>query len=408
MSGPKTGHYTVISGEQEVKRQLELVRGQAHVQETRCKELAVIAEANIQEFGDSIPLPPVIGDVPNVPGFWQIVKVEEWTKTTRELLDDYEEQLAKKVAEARHKAYLEKVEREAVTRTTELLKSGLHDADRAEVQKASDEVQVSESKSDQRASLLAGALTKLDRDAEELDFNDVRTAVEAVLEATSDEGQDLAKQRLDLVCAEINATRENRRRRRRERTYLLQRIDGLDGSEAEALRERLLEWPIESRDLDQSLTASAELVIEEDRLRRERAYVLQVATECLEDLGYEVQEGFETALQGGMPAHARNPNMAGYAVRIRADKEGQLNFNVVRSAEAGSGLNLRDREVEDGWCTDLQSLIEGLKKHDVELAITRAENAGALPVQVVTDLPTEFQPVAQKKSMKTMKQMKHD
>jgi len=109
-----------------------------------------------------------------------------------------------------------------------------------------------------------------------------------------------------------------------------------------------------------------------------------------------------------MPAHARNPNMAGYAVRIRADKEGQLNFNVVRSAEAGSGLNLRDQEVEDGWCDDLHSLIEGLKKHDVELAITRAENAGALPVQVVSDLPTEFQPVAQRKSTKMMKQMNHD
>ena len=408
MSGPKTGRYTVVSGEQEVKRQLESARGQAHGQETRRKELAVVAEKCRKEFGDSIPLPPEIGDIPNVPGFWQIVKIEEWTKTARESLDNFEEQLAKKIADARQKAYLEKVERQAVARTTELLRIGLDDADRAEVQKASDEVQVSESERDQRAALLAEALAKLDRDAEELDFNDVGTAVEAVVRATSDEGQDLAKQRLDLVCGEINATRENRRRRRLERTYLIERIDGIDGSEADALRKDLLQWPIESRDLDQSLTVRAELVLEEDRLRRERAYVLQVATECLEDLGYEVQEGFETALEAGMPAHVRNQNMAGYAVRIRADREGQLNFNVVRSGDAGSGPNLRDQEVEDGWCTDLHSLIKGLKEHDVEMAITRAENAGALPVQVVSDLPTEFQPVAQKKSTKKMKQMNHD
>lgn len=120
----------------------------------------------------------------------------------------------------------------------------------------------------------------------------------------------------------------------------------------------------------------------------ERDHVSATLKSALTDLGYEVGQDFEARLAEGGFADVGQPRWRGYALRVRSSPaKSDLGFHVVRGKGGGQAQAIRDREVEQDWCSDVPQVIASLKEHGIDSAVTRQLAPGARPVLVSDDLP---------------------
>jgi hypothetical protein len=119
----------------------------------------------------------------------------------------------------------------------------------------------------------------------------------------------------------------------------------------------------------------------------EKSYAGQTLRTTLESLGYEVADDFQTIFSQGGSVYFQRPSWKEHYVQVSAhDNDNQLMFNVVRhgeNAEASSGQALRDREMEQQWCGEVDELLHSLSDAGVSIDLTRRIEAGICPVQVV-------------------------
>jgi hypothetical protein len=109
-----------------------------------------------------------------------------------------------------------------------------------------------------------------------------------------------------------------------------------------------------------------------------------VLEQSLKDLGYAVEEIEETLFVEGGVAHFQRPEWGDYFIRLRIDpKRNAMNFNVVRTGEAGEDRRHEDLRAEERWCSEFPRLFETLKARGIPIDVTRLLQAGEAPVQVV-------------------------
>lgn len=157
------------------------------------------------------------------------------------------------------------------------------------------------------------------------------------------------------------------------------------------------------------LRAAASAWKERAIAQAERNKAAQVLRQSLEDLGYEVEEGFATLFVERGLVHFTRPDWGGYYVRLRTNSaEHYLNFNLVRAA---APLTLeqerRDREAEESWCRQYRPLLQRLAAEGLDTKPLRELPAGTLslqtlaPDQLVLDTSSrrrQHTPVSQKRS----------
>lgn len=151
--------------------------------------------------------------------------------------------------------------------------------------------------------------------------------------------------------------------------------------------------------LDQLTQAAlGKLPLNEDLLARAKAWrdqaqaqavsrqAAQVLRESLQELGYEVEEGFSTLFVSGGMLHFTRPEWQGYYARLRVRPgESHLNFNLVRADVGPPTLEQqrRDQEAETRWCAEYRRLIDRLAQGGLDTQSLRELPPGAVPIQGV-------------------------
>jgi hypothetical protein len=125
------------------------------------------------------------------------------------------------------------------------------------------------------------------------------------------------------------------------------------------------------------------------RARRDRHRAAEALGEALDELGYDIEDGFSTLAVDRGVAHARIPTADGYGVRWRVADD-RMVFHVVREAAvggAGEAQRRRDLEVEEAWCQQVDRLLARLADRGVALSLDRLTPPGTHPVHEVDHLP---------------------
>lgn len=121
----------------------------------------------------------------------------------------------------------------------------------------------------------------------------------------------------------------------------------------------------------------------------EREYAGRALRETLEELGYEVQEGFETIFYCGEPSYFQKSSWDEHHIRVLADyKTKRLSLIPIRYDTDGVSQEeqaLRDKEMEKAWCTELNGVLENLNRKGIHMEITRSFSPGDRAMEVVSD-----------------------
>lgn len=126
------------------------------------------------------------------------------------------------------------------------------------------------------------------------------------------------------------------------------------------------------------LTASLRRQVAVARERSEqvddRQYAADTTVAVLERLGYEVEEGFETAFVEDGTFYFQRGNWGDYVVRLRVDADqSRLDFDMRRMDDGGStdviATEVRDHEMERAWCDAVPELVGALAEEGIDLDV---------------------------------------
>ncbi|MBU7443407.1 hypothetical protein [Paraburkholderia fungorum] len=121
--------------------------------------------------------------------------------------------------------------------------------------------------------------------------------------------------------------------------------------------------------------------------------------EGLARLGYEINDGMETAWARDGRVVVKNPALPGYGVEIGGQAEAsRLQVRAVTlSANRDSA---RDKDVETLWCGDFGRLQELLVAEGDSLLIERALGVGEVPLKVIRDAESDTASVDKQRSLR--------
>jgi len=169
---------------------------------------------------------------------------------------------------------------------------------------------------------------------------------------------------------------------------LIKTLDGLEGEQVSNLRAVLNRILAGELPLPSSLPSKVTEVANSAKRDADRKYAGAVLAGALTELGYDVQQGFETLLVEDGVAVCERPTRDGYAIRMRlADDRPLMDFEVVRLAAAGTRASheqaVRDVEVEHEFCKDYDVLLKSAAKAGVGIRTVRRLAPGERPVPVL-------------------------
>jgi len=104
----------------------------------------------------------------------------------------------------------------------------------------------------------------------------------------------------------------------------------------------------------------------------------------LKSLGYEVHiEGEEW--KPGQRITVSRPDEPNYDVQLAAREDGKVQTKVRAYQHGGrsGGVNARDAEVEERWCSDIRTLHARMETEGLGAMLERDEAPGALPAVVI-------------------------
>ena len=234
----------------------------------------------------------------------------------------------------------------------------------------------------------------------------VIAAIELLDPGTSDNEREVIEQWCKEILQEVHASkfnstlleiklriqRFNRKRKERELVSskverLLESLTGLEGKEVSRLRQELVLALGEGIKLRSGIevevvSAAAAAVAEEDR-----RYVSKVLIEELEKLGYSTDGGMQTVLAEGGELQINNADLKEYAVCLAVNQNNRR-FDVLltRSSDATESISserrLRDRSMEEKWCSDLATVLASAGERGVATRIVCREKPGVVPIVV--------------------------
>lgn len=233
-------------------------------------------------------------------------------------------------------------------------------------------------------------------DADQLALRDALAG--AVSEVAPERQQHLLTQLESMIDHARQRQRAAARSRRRAEDLLAEAL-GYDDDELGPLVADLRAVRDGARPLTEAEESAARHALAAAGRRADDRLVRTAIADALEDLGYEVDQGFETLAPGEHLDLTRtgSPDWAGYAVRARADDAGGIRWHLVRDASVqptGAG----DAARETSWCQDLASVHQQLAELGVATEITASMAAGEVPVMVAATEAARSAPGARRRT----------
>lgn len=163
-------------------------------------------------------------------------------------------------------------------------------------------------------------------------------------------------------------------------------LDTLPDPDADPLRIRIGRLVQDrAEQLPDGLAAEVEALLAQVDARRRRRVVADALRMSLDELGYDVADGFETALAAAGSAVAALPHAPGYGLKVLLDRDrAVLRTQVVRAASRGGGPE-QDTGAERAFCGDYPTLLERLAAKGVSTEPLGTYPPGTVPVQAVAD-----------------------
>jgi hypothetical protein len=359
MSGPKCGHYTVVSEEELRRRRLAAARDR--FSRARAELLAFRVELNAAEATYGVLA--FAGPADEVPDGEDASALETGAEQLERAVESARAELDRAVSAARVRHFAA----EGSKLTASLKESGPRRRAAAD--------QPGETR-EEVARVLARLPGSATQDAV-ASCNSLATKCLTAVRAT-DREQLLAALRLAVQRESDRARTVAANRTKIGALYA--ELDGLAGRDVEVVRGLLkgaaLDEPV-TPDLEARVLAARNAAREE----LDREFVLGAAAEALAQLGYSIGEDFITAVpEGGGLVDL--PHSARHGVMVR-ERDGQLLVNVVRYDSTGNREPADDTAAEESFCTDFDAVRSILAERGVELDMLRADAPGATPMQVV-------------------------
>lgn len=229
-------------------------------------------------------------------------------------------------------------------------------------------------------------LESLHAGVSETDRASLEALAAAAMQARAEAGSAPLCVELRLRVGQLSAAAAARRREAVEATTLLASLHGLCPSGDEPIVRALEDVERGAAAMTDDLRSEVARFSAEARIEADRRYTASVISGALSEMGYEVEEGFDTLVAGSGGAHAAR--WAAHAVRVQMDGAGELAVRVVRQeGERTSDDQLReDREVEHEFCRDFAQLAARMDSHAVRVRITSHVMPGEEPVETVDRL----------------------
>jgi hypothetical protein len=213
---------------------------------------------------------------------------------------------------------------------------------------------------------------------------DRRAVTEAAEQVAAASTRSEAESRLTEVRIRIQQANERSRRRRDDRAAAARFLRELEThSGAADVRARLGDVTRDARPFDEGLRAEAVRLVEDAQRRAEHHYVAATLRAAFEELGYEVDEGFETLTAEEGEAVLTRGDWAQHAVKVRVDDARQVRMALLRTEPAESDDQRRlDIEREEQWCASFDAARERLAAAGIHADVRRRVEPGEqrLPV----------------------------
>lgn len=198
---------------------------------------------------------------------------------------------------------------------------------------------------------------------------------------------------LELRLA-VQTLNSQQRKRARDQTFaneLVNKLTGLEGTAVESLKQELRDVQLGKKKLRSGIQVELSKVVAASIVADDRRYAAKVILEELGQLGYTTEAGMETVLVNGGELEVTRPELKEYSVRFHVDQDRELfDVRLKRSGDvgevAGSERRMRDRSMEERWCSDFASALSSASERGVVARITKQENPGAVPVEVVKNM----------------------
>ena len=228
-------------------------------------------------------------------------------------------------------------------------------------------------------------------------------AQEAVESSASRRRALLAQLRLDIQRA--NKAGKARQREVQQAKQWRERLLGLEGPEVEGLDAALRRVVDGEGPLPPDMGQRVEDVVARSTEASNREYALGVITEELENLGYVVETGFETALAQAPEMLLHKPDMEDdYHVSLRVEP-GALHNRVVREASDPSEQSAKrertDEQMERTWCEDLAAALAAAEHRGIRGRAVTRNPPGEVPVPTIAPLEGKSKPKSRRKRRRT-------
>ena len=253
---------------------------------------------------------------------------------------------------------------------------------RNELQSAPAQTSIAMERSMARANGVERALARMNCDATEQDVKRVSDMARSILQADTEGRADLQLRVLQDEVMQINVQQSELRSKRAVIDDLCCRLEMVDSDDAKALLARV----DGAAEMDPEGLQAEVVTLEREAIAlADRQFAMKVTAECLSELGYEVEPGFETVAVEAGSGLVRRTIWPGYALQVRASVDrADVAFNIVRIGKA-SGSDVRDTEVERQFCDDFAQFVESAEARGLKTNLTRHEPPGAIPLQTVAE-----------------------
>jgi hypothetical protein len=223
--------------------------------------------------------------------------------------------------------------------------------------------------------------------------SEIKASLQACLEAQDVPAASLLLSDLRVRIRRANQEAEARQKRLNEQrdqearaaTDFLLRLDSLGREVDIQLRDDLIEVSSGQAQFTEALRSKTETAI----ATAEHGFAGDVLKETLEQLGYDVRQGFETLFAEGGSGFFQRPSWGEHHVRVTVDANRQrLNLDMVRYGDAGepaTDQKLRDKEMEEQWCSEVPGLVGKLSNQGLAIDLTRKLAPGTIALQVIHD-----------------------
>lgn len=241
---------------------------------------------------------------------------------------------------------------------------------------------------DPRIAIAEKQIAELSKLADSSVSQQLEQQLSALLESDANIGSNQFSLRMDALGMEISARVKAVRALDHIRRELAVVVAGAEATQDSIVCEatfNAIASAIEYGDevLARKGLAEAQELLEAQRQLRAGHATRNAILNGLSQLGYTVQEGMGTLWAEKKRLLIENPQKPGIAVEMAGNSDsGRVQARVValQGVERGSAT---DREIESGWCSDVQRLREALWAIGCQIEIERALPVGTQPLKVV-------------------------